>query len=96
MLEDKIKTSLAFTGEFGKWLDVSLPELIQDVSVTEDLDNFDDEDEPLLSFEGQDILVSEKKIKSKIAEVMLENRINDYLFQQEFSKSSKQDVEGYR
>lgn len=96
MLEEKIEKSILFTGEFGKWLDLSLPELIQDVATTEDLDSFDEDEEKLLTFEGQDVIVSEKKIKAKIAEVMLENRINDYLFMQEYERSAKQDVEGYR
>lgn len=96
MLEEKIERSVLFTTEFEKWLDVSLPSLISDVGTAEDLDDFEDGDEKLLTFEGQDVIVSEKKIKSKIAEVILENRINDYLFNMEYVRSAKQDVEGYR
>jgi hypothetical protein len=96
MIDEKIKIGIEFTDALNKWFDQSLPTLFDEViSHEDDLELYDD-DEPLLAFENTDVIVSEKKMKAKIAEVILENRINDHLFQIEYAKSLSQSVGGYQ
>jgi hypothetical protein len=94
MIEEKINVGIEFTDALNKWFDRSLPDLFDEVDHEDDLDLFNDE-EPLLSFENNDVIVSEKRMKAKIAEIILENRINDHLFEREYKKSAGVLVEGY-
>jgi hypothetical protein len=93
-LTKKIEVGLEFTDALSKFFDGSLPVLFDEVSREDDLDLYND-DENLLTFTDTDVIVSEKKMKAKIAEVILENRINDMLFEMEYSKSVSKEVFGY-
>lgn len=94
-LDERVKVSLEFTDSLRKFFDGTLPTYFDEVLQEDDLELFET-DEPLLTFEGQDVIVNDKKVKAKIAEVILENRINDRLFEMEFEKSAKiRDIVGY-
>lgn len=93
MIEDKIKTSIIFTNELSDWFNRSLPDLISDVQKEDDPEFYSDE--PLLTFEPDGIVISENKVKSKIADLLLEAKITDYLFNLEFEKSRNEKVIGY-
>lgn len=93
MIEEKIKNSIEFTQELSDWFNKSLPDLITEVKNDNDPEFYNDE--PLLTFEQDSVIVSENKVKSKIADMLLENRISDYIFLMEYEKSTKEQVVGY-
>jgi hypothetical protein len=95
MIEEKIKTGVQFASDLSQWFDRSLPSAFDDVinRHEEELELYSNE--PLLTFDKEDVIVSDQRLKAKIAEVMLENRINDELFTMEYKKSKSMQVIGY-
>lgn len=98
MLDEKIKFQVAFGDELSKWLDKNLPPLFEEVIShnDDDLDDlYNDDVEPLITLEKDDVIVSERRIRAKIAEAILENHIQDRLFEIEYHKSASTQVIGY-